>query len=229
MITIHIDSKEDTAFLSAVYIGLKDNKTYINPTREEVESILKENPTERVLLMGHGSQAGLFSSDWRGYVIDRQNVHLLRGREVIGIWCWAKKFAESTELKGFFTSMFISNISEYKGFFPNTSFTNEQDIFDEITFFSKEINTLITNDIPMDTWVKHLNEVGHKEKDYVKFNYDALAYYDGREVPSDEDKANTSFYYFLKDVDSETLMSFTIEEILEYAYTEGYKAGQAEM
>ena len=48
------------------------------------------------------------------YLIDSEMVHLLRDKEIIGIWCNASNFAYKYDLKGFFTSMFISNEKECK-------------------------------------------------------------------------------------------------------------------
>lgn len=254
MITILIDSQKDTSFLKAAYEGLTDNEVLVNPTRAKVEEVLKARPTERVMLMGHGSPSGLFTHDWRGYVIDAKNARLLKGREVIGIWCWAKKFAQMMGLKGFFTSMFISNLGEYRSFFPTTeNKPTEEDIFNEITAFSKMVNFLIKTETPMNEWVGYLKNYENTDKDFVKFNYDALEYFEGRdvEIPTEEETssstsytsteaspleedialdadANDSYYYFRNLYNTEDLLSLTLEEIIEFAYTEGYKAGRTE-
>jgi len=177
MISILIDSKEDTSFLKAAYEGLEDNKVFVNPTREEVEKVLTENPGERVLLMGHGSPAGLFSYDWCGYVIDRNNVHLLKDREVIGIWCWAKEFARTYKVHGFFSSMFISNLGEYYGILGKEE-TTDEDIFNETTNFSKGLNTLIREGKAMDTWCDYFKKNSNYERDFVKYNMDGLEYFE---------------------------------------------------
>jgi hypothetical protein len=119
MITILINSQKDTDFLRRAYEGLENNIVLVNPSRERAEKVLAEHPNDMAMLMGHGSPSGLFSADWRGYIIDSKNAHLLQNREVIAIWCWAKEFSRKEGLKGFFTSMFISNIGEYNSYFRN--------------------------------------------------------------------------------------------------------------
>ena len=150
MIVIHIDSQKDTAFLKDCYKGIDNIILLYNPTKDEVNKTLQDNPDEDVMMLGHGSPSGLFSCDWRGNVIDAANAHLLKGSNCIGIWCWAKKFAKAYGLKGYFTSMFISNGGEAKSFgFPNAT---EKEVFDEVEFFAKAVNTLIKGNVPYEEW-----------------------------------------------------------------------------
>ena len=249
MITILIDSQKDTAFLRNAYEGVVDNVVFINPTREEAENFLKEHPNERVMLMGHGGPSGLFSHDWKGYVIDHNNVHLLKDREVIGIWCWAKHFGKREGLKGFFTSMFISNHGEYRSFFPTGVNWSEQVIFDEITNFAREVASLLRSNTPLENWVNVIQSNGDYKKNFVKFNYEALEYYDGtqstsqnevvsaststsysaqvEEMDEEDKKASESYEVFREYLSTDDVLNLTLEEIIEYAYTEGFKAGRA--
>lgn len=176
MIIIHVDSFEDTARLKRVYNNLDGNVILYNPTRKDVEKELSINDDNTILLLGHGSSMGLFNKDWSGYVFDWRLAKKVRDRKVIGIWCHASEFADRLELHGFFTSMFISNLSEALafGFHKNTN----EDILNEVDFFSEKINELIKNDVPMENWVAILQDCCHKEKDYVRFNYEALAYFE---------------------------------------------------
>ena len=112
MIVVFVNSMEDTATFSRLYDGLEGVILLYNPTREEVENELRKRPTERLMCLGHGSSRGLFSHDFKGYIIDRDTTPLLRTREMIGIWCYASDFARLNNLRGFFTYMFISNPQE---------------------------------------------------------------------------------------------------------------------
>lgn len=176
MIVIHIDSMEDTAHLKHLYEGLDGITLLYNESREKVEEVLKTSDDNVVMCLGHGSGFGLFGAGWHGYVIDIHNAHLLKDKKVIGIWCYASTFADRTGLSGYFTSMFISNLGEAKGHgFPNNT---EEDIFNEIDFFCDQIKGFIQNGTEMSTWVPILQEVCHKEKDFVRFNYEAMAYFE---------------------------------------------------
>ena len=176
MIVIHIDSMEDTSCLKKAYEGLENVTLMYNPTREEVVRELQRNDDPLVMCLGHGSSSGLFNRDWFGYVVDHNMADLLRGRKMIGIWCFASSFAERYGMHGDFTSMFISNINEAEGFgFPDN--TNE-DIFNEAGLFCKTINTYLKEGLPMNQWVANLQAGCHQEKDYVRFNYEGMQYFE---------------------------------------------------
>lgn len=176
MIAIHIDSMEDTARLKTVYEGIDCTLLY-NPTRNDVVFELANNDDDTILLLGHGSRSGLFSKDLQEYVFDwRIAKEYCKDRKIIGIWCYASEFGDSMGLHGFFTSMFISNLGEALslGFTKNTN----EDILDEVTFFCLIINKFIKENTPMENWVSILQKVCHKEKDFVRFNYEALSYFE---------------------------------------------------
>lgn len=176
MIVIHMDSMKDTARLKRLYEGLDNVTLLYNKSREEIEEVLMTNDDKLVMCLGHGSRWGLFSHDWHGNVIDHRNAHLLKDRFVIGIWCYAAEFADRVGLHGYFTSMFISNMGEALCHgFPNNT---EEDIFNEIDFFCDQIRSFIENGTEMSCWVNILQESCHREKDFVRFNYEAMAFFD---------------------------------------------------
>lgn len=176
MIVIHMDSMKDTARLKRLYDGLDNVTLLYNKSREDIEEVLSTNDDKLVMCLGHGSRYGLFNHDWHGNVIDHRNAHLLKDRFVIGIWCYAAEFADRVGLHGYFTSMFISNVGEALCHgFPNNT---EEDIFNEIDFFCDQIRSFIENGTEMSCWVNILQEVCHREKDFVKFNYEAMAFFD---------------------------------------------------
>ena len=181
MIVIHIDSQKDTAFLKKCYEGIDDTIVLVNPTREEIDKTLKENPNERVMMLGHGSSSGLFGTGWKGEAIDYKNAELLKGRECIGIWCYAKNFGRNYGLKGYFTSMFISNGGEAKSFGYKDA--TEEDVFNEVAIFAERVNTLIKNDVPLSEWVEKLQSEADYSKEFVEFNYSNMEYFDGTQKP----------------------------------------------
>lgn len=177
MIVVFVNSMEDTATFSRLYDGLEDVTLLYNPTREEVENVLRERPTERLMCLGHGSSRGLFSHDFKGYIIDRDTTPLLQTREMIGIWCYASDFARLHNLRGFFTYMFISNPQEAN--FHRCGEVSEEVVFEENRLFSQRVNNLIRENVPMEDWVERLYESANTELEFVDFNYSNLAYFDG--------------------------------------------------
>ena len=110
MLVIHIVLSQDTKDFSDIYDGL-NAVVLINPSKSECKQAIM-NELGKIILIGHGTEYGLLNEKLNGYLIDSEMVHLLRNKIVIGIWCNASNFAIKHDLKGFFTSMFISNEKE---------------------------------------------------------------------------------------------------------------------
>ena len=172
MIVIHVDTMEDTEGLKKAYEGLENVTLLYNPSKEEVIGTLERSDDPLVMCLGHGTTSGLFGTSWLGFVVDRSMVELLKDRKMIGIWCYASSFAERYGLHGYFTSMFISNWDEAYSFgFADNS---NDDILNEAELFSEKINTLLKDGVPMEQWVDLLQAGCHKEKDFVKYNYEGM-------------------------------------------------------
>lgn len=135
-------SDPSTSFLNIVYESIP-NKTVITGgiSKSEVQQLIREH--DRVMMMGHGSPAGLFSVGQftntggnnffgGGYIIDQSMVPLLSEKDnSVFIWCNADRFVDTFQLKGFYTGMFISEVGEavYCGL-PGT----QQDEVDESNY-----------------------------------------------------------------------------------------------
>ena len=206
MIVIHIDSQTDTTFLKETYKGLDNAIVLYNPSKEKVNETLKQYPNDDVMMLGHGSSSGLFSHNWKGNVIDASNVHLLKDRNCIGIWCWAKRFAKFHGLRGYFTSMFISNAGEAKMYGYKAT---DEEVFDEVVFFSKAINTLIADNVPYEDWVEKLQGIANMDKDFVNYNYSAMEYFDGTQ------KADADDYPTLWGNSGYTFPSYPMDETID--------------
>jgi len=126
---------ESTFFLDIVYKPI-ENKTVITGgiSKTELMTLIREH--DRVMMMGHGSPAGLFSinkfTNCGAYIIDQQMVPLLKEKtDNVFIWCNADKFVEVFGLEGFYSGMFSSEVGEaYYCGLPGT----EQDQVDESNY-----------------------------------------------------------------------------------------------
>ena len=176
MIAVFVDSMADTATFAPLFKDIEGIYLY-NPTREDLEKVLAENPTETFMCLGHGSPRGLFSADMHGFLLDRDNVHLLKDRDVIGIWCYASDFARQNNLRGFFTYMFISNAQECS-YHRCGNYYNEV-VYEQNRIFAEKVRGLIAENKPMEEWVDYLYESCDSSLDFVDFNYSNLAYFDG--------------------------------------------------
>ena len=171
-LVIHIDSQDDTADLKYAYEEIDCDVLY-NARASEIRKSLPNY--DNVLIMGHGSNMGLFSEKWDGYAVDSTMVAELRKKNVIGIWCYASEFARRYRLNGFFTSMFISNKYEALGHgYP----AENPEIFEETKLFVNRVNELIRTDIPLSEYVDILQSKADYNKGFVKFNYEALEYFE---------------------------------------------------
>ena len=170
MKTLVIHPKDATTdFLIPIYMNLKsfpdfNDVTIIRGgvTKDELNELIKQH--DRIMMMGHGSPSGLFSigqfPNTHSYIIDMDTVSLLQDKECIFIWCNADKFVERFNLKGLYSGMFISEVSEanYCGL-PGTP----QDIVTESNdYFAKELGSV--SEQSLDEMYQH-----------IKYSYGLLA------------------------------------------------------
>lgn len=196
MIVVYVDSMADTATFDAIYKNLNEDTIILhNPSRDDVDFILTERPTETLLCFGHGSPRGLFSHDFNGMLIDAESVPLLVNREMIGIWCYASNFGITHNLRGFFTYMFISNMQECV--FNRCGYYEDDIIFTENRLFAERVNELIRNETPLNKWVEILYESRNADLPFVEFNYGNLSYLDGNTpqlILEDNDDADSIMF-----------------------------------
>lgn len=113
-LVIHPDDRS-TDFLKPIYENIKATVVTGGVSKHDVLKMIYEN--DRVIMMGHGSPSGLFSvgrfPGSEGYIIDEPMVQALsKTQNNLYIWCNADKFVERYKLKGFYSGMFISEVSE---------------------------------------------------------------------------------------------------------------------
>lgn len=175
MIVCIIDTTPDAHLLHKAYEGIEDSVILVNPNPKELDDLLRQKPNDTLVGLGHGCSSGLFGYNCN-IIIGERNLDLLKDRDLICIWCNADGFLKRhPELRGFASSMFISNESElyYCGFSNN--YTNE-DIFSEVSLFSERVNKLIQDDEPLKDWPSLLRSQADMSKDYVAYNYNGLYY-----------------------------------------------------
>ena len=104
-LVIHPDDPS-TEFLKEIYIGKGWTiNNDLNGSKKKVIEQIKEH--DRIIMLGHGHPGGLFYTP-----INSTLVYLLKEKQCICIWCNADKFVEKYELNGFYTGMFISEVTE---------------------------------------------------------------------------------------------------------------------
>jgi len=144
-LVIHPRDKS-TIFLGEIYKNIPD-KTVLSHgvTKREVREQMKEH--ERIIMLGHGSPGGLLSirqfGKTNGFIVDHSMVSILKEKKNnVFIWCNADQFVFDYNLEGFYSGMFISDVSEanYCGIFgvKDEEVTTSNEKFCEI--INKTIN-----------------------------------------------------------------------------------------
>jgi len=170
---IIVNSRPDTDYYPLLTQGL-DANVLVNPCGRQIKELLRAS-TNDLILFGHGTELGLINKAWNGYCVGRKHLPFLRERRVIGLWCYAGNFADRYGLHGFFTSMFISNLGEA---IDNCFVATQHEIDEQNIIFAKAINKLLTDQTPMEQWVNILQDQCANDIPFVRFNYEALAYYE---------------------------------------------------
>lgn len=109
MKTLVIHPKDSTTdFLSEIYSD--KNWTVINTFISNSELIDQIKSHDRIVMLGHGNEYGLFG--FNRFIIDSTFVSVLRNKKCVYIWCNADIFVEKYGLNGFYTGMIISEYEE---------------------------------------------------------------------------------------------------------------------
>ncbi len=179
---------EDCKCLTNIWAGIDNVKVvevrYASTiTREEIDKAIMEEE-DLLICCGHGSPSGLFGLNHSlpdGYAFGVKQMPLVRAKNFFGMWCHASDFAKWNGMKGFFTSMFISNPSEAR---CNGIFNTTQEYVNEATIrFCKKVNELIKQGVGVEGWRDELMKVMDAGNQVDVFNYNGLYMSDGTIVP----------------------------------------------
>lgn len=186
----------DTAVLRYIWMGMPKVKV-VEITRDTVnskqlvnEAIEQEHDT--LVMCGHGTGSGLLNPSFKGgaYLIDQSNYRKIKCNRIIAVWCHAKDFAETYGVKGFWSSMFISNSGEAS--MNGIKSVSGKSITEQEILFCIRLNELIKNYIPMKTWIEKLKAQADYDNEVVQFNYEGLRYYKVAPTPKPKSYAYTS-------------------------------------
>lgn len=104
---------ESTQFLRAAYAGIDDICLVTDFScigDEEVKDMIRNY--DRIIMLGHGTETGLYDRTLKKYVVHSGMASALEGKNCLFIWCNANIFKERYDLTGFATGMFISETGE---------------------------------------------------------------------------------------------------------------------
>lgn len=186
----------DTAVLRYIWMGMPKVKvveiTCDTVNSKQLVNAAIEQEHDTLIMCGHGTPSGLLNPGFKGgaYLIDQSNYRKIKCNRVIAVWCHAKDFAETYGVKGFWSSMFISNSGEAS--MNGIKSVSGKSITEQEILFCIRLNELIKNYIPMKTWIDKLKAQADYDNEVAQFNYEGLRYYKVAPTPKPKSYGYTS-------------------------------------
>lgn len=214
---------EDCKCLQTIWEGI-DNVKVIeiryasDVTREEINAAIAAEE-ELLICCGHGSSHGLFGlnkSLSSAFAFGEEQIELVKAKNFFGMWCHASDFAKYTGVKGFFTSMFISNPGEAA---CNGINGTTQEYVNEATIrFCKKVNELIRSGKDVELWKDELMPVMDKNNPVDVFNYNGLYMSHGEKFERPKYDFSPLFYGdndfdSVRDVDIVSLCDYHLQDL----------------
>lgn len=181
MLVIHpID--RTTEVLKMLYAGLDARVVSDDCSNKEMDHLLKHTSTqERVMLLGHGSDKGLFfrrddtKNEFDKVIVAHRNNYMLRRHDgnIIGIWCHANLFAQAEGLHGLFSGMMISEESEAEEY--GIAATHEEILASNKVMFGK-LRRLLDEHVPLHEIPARMRALDNEHTPLSEFDYGNFHY-----------------------------------------------------
>ena len=181
MLVIHPEDKTTTV-LSLLYEGEDIQRLTQSQSGHDLEHAFHHcSQYERILLLGHGSDKGLFSreddtkDEFDRILVGHPHAYHLRrhGSNLIGIWCHADLFARKEGLHGLFSGMIISDKAEAEEY----GFITLQQHIDEVNevMFAK-LRKLLDEGTALCDIPRFMQEANDSPGWIAQFNYNQFYY-----------------------------------------------------
>ncbi len=181
MLVIHPKDKT-TAMLSALYDGLEAQVIADYRSTKEMGHLLHHvSPQERIMLLGHGSDKGLFfrkddsKDEFDKIIVGHHHAYRLRkhGGNIVAVWCNADQFARAEGLHGLFTGMIVSEVSEALLYQVETT---QEELDRENVKLAMKLRTLLDEKIPLSEIPKRMLKMDDVHSPLTTFNYKNFYY-----------------------------------------------------
>jgi len=181
MLVIHPKDKT-TAMLSALYDGLEAQVVADYRTPTEMGRLLHHVSTqERIMLLGHGSDKGLFfraddsKDEFDKIIVSHSHAYHLRkhGGNIVAVWCNADQFARAEGLHGLFTGMIVSELNEALLYQVKTT---QEELNRENVKLARRLRALIDERIPLSEIPKRMLAMDDVHSPLTTFNYKNFYY-----------------------------------------------------
>lgn len=167
MKTLVIHPKDSTTdFLMEIYARKNWKVVNTNLPQDKLKELIIAH--DRIVMLGHGCDAGLIG--FNSFIINISFANVLKDKECVCIWCNSDLFVLELDLKGFYTGMIISEMSETEAY-------NIDATFDQINESNILFSTSIEKSIDFANSVNLVKEIyKNKTNPVIKFNRERLYY-----------------------------------------------------
>lgn len=181
MLVIHPKDKT-TAMLSALYEGIEAQAVDNYRSTNDIGHLLHHVPSqERIMLLGHGSDKGLFfreddSKDgFDKIIVGHPHAYHLRrhGGNIVAVWCNADRFARAEGLHGLFTGMIVSELSEALLYQVETT---QEELDRENVKLARRLRTLLDENVLLSEIPKRMMAMDDVHSPLTTFNYNNFHY-----------------------------------------------------
>lgn len=181
MLVIHPKDKT-TAMLSALYDGLEAQVVDGYRSTKEMGHLLHHVSTqERIMLLGHGSDKGLFfrkddsKDEFDKMIVGHSHAYHLRkhGGNIVAIWCNADQFARAEGLHGLFSGMIVSELNEALLYQVETT---QEELDLENVKLARRLRALFDERIPLNEIPKRMLAMDDVHSPLTTFNYNNFYY-----------------------------------------------------
>ncbi len=181
MLVIHPKDRT-TVVLSVLYEGTESRIFDQSSSNREIESLLRHcSRQERIMLLGHGSNTGLFSKendelpDFDRIIVGHPHAYHLRRHNgnIVGVWCHAEMFARKEGLHGLFSGMIISEKSEAEEY----GIITLQHIIEESNIvMCRKLRELLDEGCPLSDIPERMRNANPHRSMIDDFNYEKFYY-----------------------------------------------------
>lgn len=181
MLVIHPKDKT-TAMLSALYEGLEAQVVEDCRSTKEMGHLLHHVSTqERIMLLGHGSDKGLFyrkddsKNEFDKIIVGHSHRYHLHnhGSNIVAVWCNADQFARAEGLHGLFSGMIVSELSESLLYQVETT---QEELDRENVKLAMRLRSLLDARIPLSEIPKRMLAMDDVHSSLTTFNYKNFYY-----------------------------------------------------
>ena len=168
--------------LSALYDGLEAQVVEDYLTTKEMGRLLHHVSTqERIMLLGHGSDNGLFyraddsRDEYDKVIVSHAHDYHLRkhGGNIVAVWCNADQFARAERLHGLFTGMIVSELNEALLYQVETT---QEELDRENVKLARRLRALLDEGIPLNEIPKRMLAMDDVHSPLTAFNYNNFYY-----------------------------------------------------